>query len=113
MLSGSFEGLVELFVGGLEEGFVDVSSGAGFFDDEDQGECEEDEESSGGQEGGFVPLGVDDGTHDEECGDESDVSGSDTDAGDDATLFFVADVDDEGVVEDESSLVEEVCGDEE
>ena len=43
MLSGSFEGLVKLFIGGLEEGFVDVSAGAGFFNDQDQGQCEEDE----------------------------------------------------------------------
>ena len=47
VLSGSFEGFVELFVGGLEEGAVDLSSGAGFFDDEDEWECEEDEESGG------------------------------------------------------------------
>ena len=60
----------------------------------------------------MVSLGVDDWSHDEECGDESDVTGSDADAGDDAALAFVADVDDEGVVEDESGLVEEVCGDE-
>ena len=61
----------------------------------------------------MVALVFDNGPHDEECGDESDVSGSDADAGDDAALAFVADVDDEGVVEDESGLVEEVCGDEE
>ena len=95
VLSGSFEGFVELFVGGLEEGAVDVASGAGFFDDEDEWECEEDEESGGGQERGLVSLGVDDGSHDEECGDESDVAGSDADAGDDAALAFGADVDDE------------------
>ena len=55
----------------------------------------------------------DDGSHDEECGDESDVTGADADAGYDAALAFGADVDDEGVVEDESGLVEEVGGDEE
>ena len=35
MVSGSFEGLVKLFIGGLEERFVDVAAGSGFFDDED------------------------------------------------------------------------------
>ena len=48
MLSGSFEGFVELFVGGLEEGAVDAAAGSGVPDDEEEWECEEDEESGGG-----------------------------------------------------------------